>query len=164
MNPAASSPFSRYFTWLCADNVTMCKLTLSHTALLSRFQARCTSSFQLYNQQSWLLGGGEPGGEPAISLTSLHVSLVQWTTRLLPVMRDPGSNPQGYLCETRILLLASMLFFSFYPPPTSMQNIILYNPVVLILGERKSGKNKMRKYVKEKRKKRKVNGKFELEG
>jgi hypothetical protein len=45
-----------------------------------------------------------------------------------------------------------------------MQNIILYNPVVLILGERKSGKNKLRKYVKEKRKKRKVNGKFELEG
>ncbi len=34
-------------------------------------------------------------GEPAISLHSHHVSLVQWNTRLLPVMRDPGSNPQG---------------------------------------------------------------------
>jgi hypothetical protein len=34
-------------------------------------------------------------GEPAISLHSHHVSLVQWTTRFLPVMRDPGSNPQG---------------------------------------------------------------------
>jgi hypothetical protein len=46
-------------------------------------------------------------GEPAISLHSHHVSLVQWTTRLLPVTRDPGSNPQGgYLCETGIPLLA----------------------------------------------------------
>jgi hypothetical protein len=42
-------------------------------------------------------------GEPAISLHSHHVSLVQWTTCLLPVTRDPGSNPQG---ETGILLLA----------------------------------------------------------
>jgi hypothetical protein len=32
--------------------------------------------------------------EPAISLHSHHVSLVPWTTRLLPVMRDPGLNPQ----------------------------------------------------------------------
>ncbi len=38
---------------------------------------------------------GEPCEEPAISLHSQHVSLVQWTTRLLPVTRDPGSNPQG---------------------------------------------------------------------
>ncbi len=45
-------------------------------------------------------------GEPAISLHSHHVSLVQWTTCLLPVTRDPGSIPRGYLCETRILLLA----------------------------------------------------------
>ncbi len=34
-------------------------------------------------------------GDPAISLNSHHVSLVQLTTRLLPVMRDPGSIPQG---------------------------------------------------------------------
>ncbi len=34
-------------------------------------------------------------GEPAISLHSHHVSLVQWTTRLIPVTRDLGSNPQG---------------------------------------------------------------------
>jgi hypothetical protein len=34
-------------------------------------------------------------GEPAISLHSDHVLLVQWTTCLLPVTRDPGSNPQG---------------------------------------------------------------------
>jgi hypothetical protein len=36
-------------------------------------------------------------GEPAISLHSHHVSLVQWTTRLLPVIRDLGSNPLGVL-------------------------------------------------------------------
>jgi hypothetical protein len=34
-------------------------------------------------------------GEPAISLHSHHVSLVKWTTHLLPVTRDPGSNPLG---------------------------------------------------------------------
>jgi hypothetical protein len=38
---------------------------------------------------------GEPCGEPAISLNTHHVSLVKWTTRLLPVTRDPGSNPRG---------------------------------------------------------------------
>jgi hypothetical protein len=46
-------------------------------------------------------------GEPAISLHSHHVSLVQWTTCLLPITRDSDSNPLGgYLCETGILLLA----------------------------------------------------------
>jgi hypothetical protein len=34
-------------------------------------------------------------GEPAISLHSHHVSLVQWTTHLLIITRDPGSNPLG---------------------------------------------------------------------
>jgi hypothetical protein len=34
-------------------------------------------------------------GEPAISLHSYTVPLVQWSTHLLPVMRDPGLNPQG---------------------------------------------------------------------
>jgi hypothetical protein len=34
-------------------------------------------------------------GEPAISLHSHHVSLVQWTTRFLSVTRDPGSKPLG---------------------------------------------------------------------
>jgi hypothetical protein len=38
---------------------------------------------------------GEPCDAPAISLHSHHVSLVQWTTRLLPITRDPGSNPLG---------------------------------------------------------------------
>jgi hypothetical protein len=38
---------------------------------------------------------GEPSVQPAISLHSYHLSLVQWTTCLLPVTRDSGSNPQG---------------------------------------------------------------------
>ncbi len=43
--------------------------------------------------------GGEPCGEPAISLHSHHVSLVQWTTCLLPVTRDTGSNVKpGFSC------------------------------------------------------------------
>jgi hypothetical protein len=47
-------------------------------------------------------------GEPAISLHSHTVPLVQWSNRLLPVMRDLGSIPRGVLtvCETGILLLA----------------------------------------------------------
>jgi hypothetical protein len=36
-------------------------------------------------------------GEPAISHDSHHVSLVQWTTCLLPATRDTGSNPLGGL-------------------------------------------------------------------
>ncbi len=40
---------------------------------------------------------GEPCGEPAISLHSYTVALVQWSTRLLPIMRDPGSIPRGVL-------------------------------------------------------------------
>jgi hypothetical protein len=39
--------------------------------------------------------GGEPCAESAISLHSHHVSLVQWTTHLHHVTRDPRSNPQG---------------------------------------------------------------------
>jgi hypothetical protein len=37
----------------------------------------------------------EPCGEPAISLHSHHVSLVQWTNPLLSVTRNLGSNPLG---------------------------------------------------------------------
>ncbi len=46
-------------------------------------------------------------GEPAISLHSHHVSLVQWANPMLPVTRDLGSNPLGgYLCDIGIYLLA----------------------------------------------------------
>jgi hypothetical protein len=36
-------------------------------------------------------------GEPAISLQSYTVPLVQWSTRLLPAMRDLGLIPRGVL-------------------------------------------------------------------
>ncbi len=39
--------------------------------------------------------GGEPCREPAISLHFHQVSLVQWTTCLLPVTKDPDSIPRG---------------------------------------------------------------------
>jgi hypothetical protein len=45
-----------------------------------------------------------------LSQNSYTVPLVHWSTRLLPVMRDPGSAPGGYLCETEILLLALSLY------------------------------------------------------
>ncbi len=35
--------------------------------------------------------------EPEISLHSYTVPLVQWSTRLLPIMRDPGAIPRGIL-------------------------------------------------------------------
>ncbi len=40
---------------------------------------------------------GEPCGEPAFSLHLHTVPLDQWSTCLLPVMRDPGSIPRGVL-------------------------------------------------------------------
>jgi hypothetical protein len=42
-------------------------------------------------------GGGEPCGEPMISLHSHTVPLVQWSTCLLPVMTYLGSIPWGVL-------------------------------------------------------------------
>jgi hypothetical protein len=44
---------------------------------------------------------GGPCEERAISLHLHHVLLVQWTTRLLPVMRDPGSIPRGIFMWNR---------------------------------------------------------------
>jgi hypothetical protein len=40
-------------------------------------------------------------GEPAISLHSYTVPLAQWSTRLLPIIRDPGSIPRGVLMWNR---------------------------------------------------------------
>jgi hypothetical protein len=85
---------------------TMCKprstwshsfpFSVSHLLQVSLLASQLTES----------AAGGEPFGEPAISLHSHHVSLTQWTNPLLPVSRDLGSNPLGDLCETGILLLA----------------------------------------------------------
>ncbi len=63
--------------------------------------------------------GEEPCGEPAISLHSHDVSLIQWTTRLLPVMRDPGSKPREVLMWNRdspvsVVSLQSLLIILLY--------------------------------------------------
>ncbi len=61
---------------------------------------------------------GEPCEEPAISLLSHHVSLVQWTTCLLPVTGDPGSNPQGVLMWKRdspVSIVSLQVSTSFLP-------------------------------------------------
>jgi hypothetical protein len=87
---ASSRTVTRPLCWHC-DNPTW-----SHAALLSWFHARCRSSFRLHNQHSQLLGGALCR---ACNLTAFthHVSLVQCTTHLLPVMRDWGSIPRGVL-------------------------------------------------------------------
>jgi hypothetical protein len=77
-------------SWRQCDNPTW-----SQTALLSRFHACCWSSFLLHNRHSRLLGGSL---WRACALTAFtHSSLVQWSTCLLPVIRDPGSIPRGVM-------------------------------------------------------------------
>ncbi len=63
--------------------------------LFCRATCSCLSTFSLSPYVLAVLHIYSYCGEPAISLHSHHVSLVQWTTCLLPVTRDPGSNPQG---------------------------------------------------------------------
>ncbi len=69
---------------------------LAHQTVAFRFRVRVRhlSSLRLTDISMWLSPGMVLGhracGEPAISLHSHHVSLVQWTTRLFPAMRDPG--------------------------------------------------------------------------
>ncbi len=105
--------------------------TWSHMALLSRFHAHCRWFFRLHKQHSRLLGGGEPCGEPAISLHSYTVPPVQWSTHLLPVMRGPGSVPRGVLMWNRdspvsvvSLQYNRITCFSVRPlvPPTTPQS------------------------------------------
>ncbi len=91
----ASSP-SRCFTRLHADNME------AEIDLITQFSCPCftlaaglPSGFTTDGVGYW--GGGEPCGEPAISHDSYYVSLVQWTTCLLPATRDTGSNPLGGL-------------------------------------------------------------------
>jgi hypothetical protein len=71
--------------------------TWSHAALLSRFHALCRSSFRLQNRHSRLLGGGEPCGEPAISLHLHTVSLVQWSTCCFPSWGTQVQSTGGVL-------------------------------------------------------------------
>jgi hypothetical protein len=85
-----------------ADNVI---ITWSHTALRSRFHAHCRSFFRLHSWHSRLLGE-----RPAESLQShwIHTQF-HWSSGppiCFPSWGTGGSIPRGYLCETRIILLA----------------------------------------------------------
>jgi hypothetical protein len=86
--------------------------TWSHTAFLSRFHARCRSPFWLHNHGVSCWGGAL--WNPANSLHSHHVSLVQWTTRLLPVTRGLGSNPEGVLVWNRDSPVSDVLLQDSY--------------------------------------------------
>ncbi len=81
--------------------------TWSHTALLSQFHACCRSSFRLYNQHSWLLGGGGALWR-ACNLTAIHTQF-HWFSGPLVCLLSWGNwvqSPGGFLCEIKILLLA----------------------------------------------------------
>jgi hypothetical protein len=94
---ASSRTFTRPSWWQC-DNPTW-----SHTALLSRFNTRCRTSFQVHNWHSRLLGGS-----PAESLQShcIHrqfpwfsgppVCFLSWGTRV----QSPGVTyvKPGFSC------------------------------------------------------------------
>ncbi len=78
--------------------------TWSHTAILSRFHARCRSPFRLHNRRSRLLGGS-----PVESLQShMILTMSHWSSGLTLCFPSQGiwvQNPWGDLCETGILLL-----------------------------------------------------------
>ncbi len=100
--------------------------TWSHTALLSRFHARCRSSFQLHNWHSRLLGGG---GSPVENLQS-HCIYTQshWSSGSTLCFPSWGTRVQstgGYLCETGILLLA----LSRYTPLTAGKTLTVWKTV-----------------------------------
>jgi hypothetical protein len=90
---ASSRTVTRPLCWQC-DNPTW-----SHTALLSRFPARCKSPFRLHNWRSRLLGGS-----PVESLQSHFIlTMSHWSSGLPVCFQSQGSwiqIPWGYLCET----------------------------------------------------------------
>ncbi len=95
---ASSRTVTRPSCWQC-DNPTW-----SHTALLSRFHARCRSSFRIHNWHSRLLGGN-----PVETLYShcIHTQF-HWSSDppvCFPTWGTWVQSPGGYLCETGILLL-----------------------------------------------------------
>jgi hypothetical protein len=97
----------------CSDHEKLHHLVSfpKHAALMPRpncIQLKIRNS--RYSVEHYYCSGRRECEEPAISLHSHHVSLVQRTTRLLPVIRDPGSKPLGDLSETGILLLALSLY------------------------------------------------------
>ncbi len=81
---------------LLGSALTMCKPTWSTWSHSSSVPvSRSLQVLLPASQPTESAAGGEPCGGPAISLHSRHVSLVQCTTCLLPITRDPGSKPRG---------------------------------------------------------------------
>ncbi len=98
-------------------------LTWSHIALLSRFHARCRSSFRLHNWHSQL-----PRGEPCESLQShcIHTQFL-WSSGLPVCFPSWGmwvQSPGGYTCETGILLLALSRYNSLQNPNDLSSSLI----------------------------------------
>ncbi len=77
----------------CADNLDLTQLFCSCFTLAVGLPSGFTTTESA--------AGGEPCWEPAISLHSHHVSLVQWTTCLLPVTRTQVQIPRGVLMWNR---------------------------------------------------------------
>ncbi len=86
--------------------------TGSHTALLSRYHAHCRSSFRLHN----IVGCW--GGSPVESLQSHCIyTMSHWSSGLpvcFPLWGTRVQSSKGYLCETRILLLALSCYRYFF--------------------------------------------------
>jgi hypothetical protein len=115
---------SRTITWPSCrqcDNPTW-----SHTALLSRFHARCRSSFRLHNRRRRLLGGGRRSPIESLQFHCIH-TMSHWSSGLPVCFPSCGTwvqSPGGYLCETRILLLV----LSCYKVRDCVTNVSLLEP------------------------------------
>ncbi len=90
LRQASSRTVTRPLYWQC-DNPTW-----SHTALLSRFHARCRSSFRLHNRHSRLLGGALWSQSHCIH-TQLHTSTGPVVHPFASRHGGLGFNPQGVL-------------------------------------------------------------------
>ncbi len=84
--------------------------TWSHTALLSRFHARCRSSFQLHNQHSRLLGGS-----PVESLQSHCIRTMSHRSSGLPVcyMISLRALYELYWCGDGLMCVQSAVYAGY---------------------------------------------------
>jgi hypothetical protein len=87
--------------------------TWSHTALLSRFHARCRSSFQLHIRHRRQLGGALCRPCNLTAFTPCLTGPVDYL--FASYYEEPGfKSPEGYLCNTGILLLALSQYSSVF--------------------------------------------------
>ncbi len=85
----------------CSKRLMCYRAQKSHLLDLHQITAYCGNRQQIYQRlrpyfmRKKLSEKSAECGEPAISLHCYTVPLVQWSTRLLPVIRDQGSIPRG---------------------------------------------------------------------